>query len=177
MIRRRGACVDPLHGFTRSSTAAGDRDHADRPTLLLVSRQPVHRVLLIYRDSNVLAYAFDEARAEIVGDPITIGQQVGSFVASGFYSTSLTGVLVYRSTAAAQNARLQWWTREGAYSNNPEQPGGIRAMALSPDGAAGPGPSGHRQPDWRRVDVGHDGRQRHARDVRHAARRVSGVDA
>ena len=91
--------------------------------------------LLIYRDSNVLAYAFDEARAEIVGDPVTIVQQVGSFVASGFYSASLTGVLVYRSTAAAQNARLQWWTREGAYSNNPEQPGGIRAMALSPDGA------------------------------------------
>ena len=91
--------------------------------------------LLIYRDSNVLAYAFDEARAEIVGDPVTIVQQVGSFVASGFYSASLTGVLVYRSTAAAQNARLQWWTREGAYSNNPEQPGGIRAIALSPDGA------------------------------------------
>ena len=91
--------------------------------------------LLIYRDSNVLAYAFDEARAEIVGDPVTIVQQVGSFVASGFYSASLTGVLVYRSTAAAQNARLQWWTREGAYSNNPEQPGGIGAMALSPDGA------------------------------------------
>ena len=93
-----------------------------------------HGRLLIVREGNVLAYAFDEARKEIVGDPVTVVQQVGSFVASAFYSASRTGVLVYRSSAAAQNARLQWWTREGAHSENPEQPGGIRSVALSPDG-------------------------------------------
>ncbi len=73
-----------------------------------------HGRLLIVREGNVLAYAFDEARKEIVGDPVTVVQQVGSFVGSAFYSASRTGVLVYRSSAAAQNARLQWWTREGA---------------------------------------------------------------
>lgn len=66
---------------------------------------------------------------------MTIVQQVGSFVASGFYTASPNGVLVYRSSVSAQSARMQWWTREGAYSINPEQPGGIHAIAISPDGS------------------------------------------
>ena len=89
--------------------------------------------LLVMRDGDVLAYVFDEGRMEIVGDPVTLVQQVGSFVASGFFSAS-GRVLVYRSSASSQETRLHWWSRKGHFLGNPAQPGRIRAMALSPDG-------------------------------------------
>jgi Tol biopolymer transport system component len=90
--------------------------------------------LLILRDGNILSYPFDEGRLAIAGDPVTVVEEVGAWLASGFFSASGT-VLVYRSSAANQNARLQWWAREGTFANTPEQPGGVNSMALSPDGA------------------------------------------
>lgn len=44
--------------------------------------------LLVMRDGDVLAYVFDEERLEIVGDPVPVVQQVGSFVASGFLAAA-----------------------------------------------------------------------------------------
>jgi len=89
--------------------------------------------LLVMRDGNVLAYVFDEDRMEIIGEPVTVLQRVGSFVASGFFSAS-GRVMVYRSIASSQDTRLHWWSREGHFLGNPAQPGRIRALALSPDG-------------------------------------------
>jgi Tol biopolymer transport system component len=91
--------------------------------------------LLIFREGNLSAYAFDEERMAIVGDPVTVQQQVGVYVGSGFFSASHTGVLVYRSSAATQNARVLWYDRQGNLVVLPEQPSGIRALALSPDAA------------------------------------------
>jgi len=88
--------------------------------------------LLILRDGNVLAQAFDEGRMEIVGDPVTVVQQVGAYVASGFFSAS-GEVLVYRSSGANQDTRLQWWDREGTTAGT-ELLGGVRTLAFSPDG-------------------------------------------
>ncbi len=88
--------------------------------------------LLILREGNVLAQPFDEGRLDIVGDPVTLVQQVGSWVASGFFSAS-SGVLVYRSSAANRDTRLQWWDREGTFASTPEQQVGFSAMSLSPD--------------------------------------------
>jgi eukaryotic-like serine/threonine-protein kinase len=89
--------------------------------------------LLILRDGNVLAQEFDEGRLEIVGDPVTVVTPVGAWLSSGFFSAS-GGVLVYRSSAANQDTRLQWWDRGGTFAATPAQPGGVGAMALSPDG-------------------------------------------
>ena len=89
--------------------------------------------LLVMRDGDVVAYVFDEQRTQIVGDPVTVVQQVGSFVASGFFSASARA-LVYRPSASSQETRLHWWNRKGHFVGNPAQPGRIRAMALSPDG-------------------------------------------
>ena len=91
--------------------------------------------LLIFREGTVSGYAFDEERMAIVGEPVTVLQQVGVYVGSGFFSASHTGVLVYRSSAASQNARVLWYDRQGNLLVVPEQPSGIRALALSPDGA------------------------------------------
>src|SRR4029453_7987334 len=50
-----------------------------------------------------------------------------------FFSAS-DRLLVYRSTAARQDARLQWWDRGGTFAGTPEQPSGIRALILAPGG-------------------------------------------
>jgi Tol biopolymer transport system component len=43
---------------------------------------------------------------------------------------------VYGSIAATQNARVLWYDRQGSLlAAAPEQPSGIRALSLSPDGA------------------------------------------
>ena len=66
--------------------------------------------VLIVREGTVLAYAFDEGRMDIVGDPVTVVQQVGAWVASGFFSAT-ERVLIYRSSGAYQDTRPQWWDR------------------------------------------------------------------
>jgi serine/threonine protein kinase len=92
-------------------------------------------LLLIMRDGGtVLAQAFDERRSQLVGDPIPVVQGVGALIAAGFFSASLNGVLAYRSSGVVQDGRLNWWSRQG-YLDTPEQPDGVRALALSPDGA------------------------------------------
>jgi serine/threonine protein kinase len=89
--------------------------------------------LLILREGSVLAYAFDEGRMEITGEPVTVVEQVGSFIAAAFFSASHNGVLVYRSGGVSQDGRLAWYDRQGTYLIKPEQPTGLR-VALSPDG-------------------------------------------
>ncbi|MGH9719372.1 MAG: protein kinase domain-containing protein [Bryobacteraceae bacterium] len=88
--------------------------------------------LLVLREGSLLAQIFDQGRMELLGDPLPVVEQVGSFVASGFFSASHNGVLVYRSSDSRQNGRLAWYDREGTYLLEPEQPTGLRA-ALAPD--------------------------------------------
>ena len=90
--------------------------------------------LLIMREGGtVVAQTFDEARSQLVGDPIPVVQQVGALIASGFFSASLNGVFVYRTSGVNLDGRLNWWSREG-YLDTPEQSDGISGVALSPDG-------------------------------------------
>jgi dipeptidyl aminopeptidase/acylaminoacyl peptidase len=90
--------------------------------------------LLFWREGALWAQAFDEGRVELLGDPIPVAQQVSINFAAGSFSASANGVLVYRSSAASQDGRLLWVDRHGTPLVVPEQPGGLSALALSPDG-------------------------------------------
>ena len=83
------------------------------------------------RDGNILAYPFDEGRLALAGDPVIVVEEVGAWRLPASFLRRY--VLMYRSSAANQNTRLQWWAREGTFANTPEQPGGVNSMALSPD--------------------------------------------
>jgi eukaryotic-like serine/threonine-protein kinase len=98
------------------------------------SREPGHGRLLVLREGTVFAQTFDEERLELLGDPVAVVHQVGTFLSSVFVSVSLNGVLVYRSGVAKEDTRLQAFDRQGHFVDNPEQPGGLSALALSPGG-------------------------------------------
>jgi hypothetical protein len=53
--------------------------------------------LLFLRDSTLMAQALDPKRFELAGDSFPVAEQVGSFLALGFFSVSANGVLAYRS--------------------------------------------------------------------------------
>lgn len=90
--------------------------------------------LLLFREGTVLAQTFDEGRMELLRDPVAVAHQVGYWVASAFFSASSNGVFVYKSVGPNQDRRLLWYDRQGAILTNPEQPSGLRTLALSPDG-------------------------------------------
>jgi Tol biopolymer transport system component len=64
---------------------------------------------------------------------VPIAERVGSFRDGAYFSASANDVLVYRN--AATDAQLTWFDRQGAVSGRASEPGGFRAVALSPDGA------------------------------------------
>jgi len=97
------------------------------------SREAGRGYLLILREGTLLAQTFDQRRMELVGEPVSVAQQVGSNIAAGLFSASINGVLVYKSVGANQDTRLVFFNRQGSVSVASEQPGGLSALALSPD--------------------------------------------
>ena len=53
--------------------------------------------LLFMRDGTLMAQVFDERRLELVGEPIPVVEQVGTFLLSGSLSASANGVLAFRA--------------------------------------------------------------------------------
>ena len=50
--------------------------------------------LLFFRDGTLMAQPFDARQLELSGEPVTVAEQVGSFLEGGFFSASTNGVLV-----------------------------------------------------------------------------------
>jgi eukaryotic-like serine/threonine-protein kinase len=90
--------------------------------------------LLFLRDGALMAQTFDTRRMELSGEPVTVAQQVGSFLDSGFFSVSGNGVLVYR-TGASGGSRLAWFDGQGKALGTAGEPAAFYTLALSPDGA------------------------------------------
>jgi hypothetical protein len=59
----------------------------------------------------LIAQRLYPARLELVGEPVRVAEQIGSFASFGFFSASTNGVLVYRVTN--QNSQLTWFDRQG----------------------------------------------------------------
>ena len=93
--------------------------------------------VLFLREGTLWANSFDEGRMELLGDPVSLVQQVNSNIAAGAFSASLNGVLVYRASAVSLDGRVLFLGRTGTpLSQIPAQPPvGLRAVALSPDEA------------------------------------------
>jgi Tol biopolymer transport system component len=90
--------------------------------------------LLFLRDGALMAQTFDTRRTELSGEPVTVAQQVGSFLDSGFFSVSSNGVLVYR-TGVSGGSRLAWFDGQGKALGTAGEPAAFYTLALSPDGA------------------------------------------
>jgi serine/threonine protein kinase len=94
--------------------------------------------LLFMREGSLMAQAFDERRLEPAGEPILFAEHVASFLLSGAYSASSSGVLAYRPAKTGPGlSELIWFDQQGKELSVAGQHGSIYAyfdLALSPDG-------------------------------------------
>jgi len=89
--------------------------------------------ILFYRDGALLAQPFDLRRLETVGEVTPVAEQVGSNLAFGFFSASVNGTLVYRSTGG-EDELLSWLDRQGNRLGSVGEPHSYINLAISPDG-------------------------------------------
>jgi eukaryotic-like serine/threonine-protein kinase len=90
--------------------------------------------LLFLKEQTVMAQKFDEKRLALVGDPIPVAEQVGSFANYPFFSVSQNGVLVYRSSGANQLSRISWYDRQGHITGSMEDTGNYGGLTFSSNG-------------------------------------------
>jgi eukaryotic-like serine/threonine-protein kinase len=98
------------------------------------SSNPGFGQLLFVRDGTLMAQSFDARRLELVGDPIPMAEQLGTYRDFGFFSASVNGVLVYRTGGGGGDSQLTWFDRQGKVLGTAGEQGLYRAPALSPDG-------------------------------------------
>jgi eukaryotic-like serine/threonine-protein kinase len=93
--------------------------------------------LLFLREGTLMALPLDARRFEPAGEPFPLAEQVGSILATGFFSVSANGVLAYRNGPAAVGfgSQLVWFDRQGKSLGVLGPPGDYaRGPAISPDG-------------------------------------------
>ncbi|HQX83330.1 MAG TPA: hypothetical protein PKW63_16310, partial [Vicinamibacterales bacterium] len=92
--------------------------------------------MLYHRDGTVYAHPFDETSGRLSGDPVPIVEGVQSNAVNGraAFSTSRTGLLVYRSGQSNDGSTLTWLDRTGKVVGTIGPPGGYYRGALSPNG-------------------------------------------
>jgi Tol biopolymer transport system component len=98
------------------------------------SSDPGMGQLLFVRDGTLMSQPFDAHRLELVGEPVTVAEQVGFFLDFGFFSASTNGVLVYRTGGSGGTSQLTWFDRQGKALGTVGEPGYTTALFLSPDG-------------------------------------------
>src|SRR5215472_17687725 len=89
------------------------------------------------REGSLLAQPFDERRLEPTGEPVLFAEHVASFLLSGAYSASSSGVLAYRPAKSGPGlSELTWFDRQGKELSVAGEPSSTHAyfdLALSPD--------------------------------------------
>jgi len=86
--------------------------------------------LLFFREQMIMAQRFDETRFELIGDPITVAEQVGLMYSFALYSASTNGVLVYGKNP---DNRLIWIDRAGRELSMIGEPGYYETFDLYKD--------------------------------------------
>jgi Tol biopolymer transport system component len=85
---------------------------------------------------SLLAQAFDPARLETSGDPVTVADQIslyGDYLGFGAYSVSRSGMLVFNALQLL--TRLEWFDRAGKQTGSFGDSGLHFNPRISPDGA------------------------------------------
>jgi Tol biopolymer transport system component len=90
--------------------------------------------LLFVRDGRLMTQEFDVRHLQLVGEPVTVAENVGSYVHFGFFSASNNGNLVYRAGSGGRLSQLAWFDRQGKILGAVGEQGLYFAPALSPDG-------------------------------------------
>ena len=90
--------------------------------------------LLFLREQTLMVQRFDDKRLELIGEPIPVAEQVGSIYATGLFSASKNGVLVYHGMQWG-GSQLIWFDRSGKQVGPAGESGMYESdFDLSPDG-------------------------------------------
>jgi len=93
--------------------------------------------LIFIRDQVLMAQPFDNNRMELIGEAISIADNVGSFYENAYFSISENGILSYRPgdsiTGSGGTYELVWMDREGKKIASASEPGGFSNFRLSGD--------------------------------------------
>jgi len=98
------------------------------------SSDPSSGQLLFVRDGTLMAQSFDARRLELSGEPATVAEQLASYIASGHFSISTNGILVYRTSSGGGESQLTWFDRQGKVLGAAGERAAYLQLALSPDG-------------------------------------------
>ncbi len=92
--------------------------------------------LLFARQGTLLARPFDASRATLAGEPMAVAEQVAieTTLGAAAFSSSETGVLVYRTGAASSQTQLTWVDRSGNEIGKVGPAGSYRNPVLSGNG-------------------------------------------
>jgi Tol biopolymer transport system component len=91
--------------------------------------------LLFLRDGTLMAQPLDARTFDLAGEAFPIAEQIGNFLAYGYYSAATNGALAYRSGGrTSANTQLIWFNREGKPLGAVGPLGGYNDLALSRDG-------------------------------------------
>ena len=92
-------------------------------------------ILYVEREGGLYARPFDEARLELMGEPIRIADGIPiTGPGRAPFSASATGILAYWPYAAGTPSVLQWVDRTGRATPAIETPARYLSFRLSPDG-------------------------------------------
>lgn len=90
--------------------------------------------LLFMRNGALMAQPFDTNRLQLVGEPVTLAESVGTYNTRAFFSASNNGALVYRTGSGSAGNQLTWFDRQGKILGTAGERGAYSDPALSPDG-------------------------------------------
>ena len=92
--------------------------------------------LLYPRGNTLVAQPFDADHFRILGEPVTIADQVSANgnVDSSAFSVSATGILAYKRAVGEGVSELTWTDRSGKILGKVGEPGGYFGPSLSSDG-------------------------------------------
>src|SRR5262249_24314671 len=115
---------------------ASRRILATQYTAQFVPSQDGSGEILFLREGTLLAQPFNLHHLEPTGEAVHVAEQVANYRSAGPFSSSQTGVLVYRSGDVADSRKLAWFDRQGKIAGAPTVAFyGNNTLALSPDGA------------------------------------------
>jgi len=90
--------------------------------------------ILFMLEGALMHQGFDPGRMVLIGDAAPVASPVGSYFASGLFSVSNDGTIVYR-TDNPLSRQLAWFDRQGMKLTAVGEPDTYTAVALAPDGA------------------------------------------
>jgi Tol biopolymer transport system component len=91
--------------------------------------------VLFRRERTLLVQTFDHRTFELVGEAVSVAEQLRTLLAIGSFSASTTAVLVYQTGANDTDSQLTWFDRTGTVRGTVGERGNIVSVALSPNGA------------------------------------------